>query len=225
MLTSISWSFSTFALCSRHCRETHIVIGLVLGRGMRHAWLGFGLCLLPAVAGSLLPTAAAHGLGRGLLRRGGESSAHACWRGRFTGKRRPTCTVRGKGVRACIRKQGNDSLSEKGNLNKIPQAAGFHFPLCHKRTFATSRKALQLSCHCSANCLKDSTRLWSSQWYQSSNLLGKSRDRDTQLAGNHSCCVIVAPSRWHAEIVSPYAVLLWYYPTEVCVSAPCYFRG
>lgn len=95
-LTNVSWSFSTFILCSWHCWETHVVIGLVLGRGMRHAWLGLGLCLLPAIASSLLPTTAAHGLGRGFLRRGGESSTHACRRGRFTGKRRPTCRVQGK---------------------------------------------------------------------------------------------------------------------------------
>lgn len=94
--TDASRSFSTLVLCSRHCWEAHVVIGLVLGRGVRATGLGFGLCLLPAIATSLLPTAAAHGLRRRFLRRGGKSSTHARWCGWFTGKWRASCKIQGK---------------------------------------------------------------------------------------------------------------------------------
>lgn len=195
-LTNVSRSFSTFVLCSRHRWETHVVIGLVLGRCMRHAWLGFGLCLLPAIASSLLPTAATHGLGRGFLRRGGESSTHACRCGRFTGKRRATCRVRGKEWQWALANRILTCLPKRGNLIKIPQAAGFYFQLCHKLIFATSGKAFQLTCHCSVSCLKDSNSPWRLHRNWSSDSLGKHRESYMQLTGNHSCCVL----RWQHQV-------------------------
>lgn len=121
MLTSISWSFSTFILRSWHCWETHIVVGLVLGRGMGHACLGLGLCLLPAIASSLLP-AAAHGLRRGLLWWGGESSAHTRRRGWFTGKWRATCTVMGKEWRCALTTRAMTHPLARESQQKLPRS-------------------------------------------------------------------------------------------------------
>lgn len=142
-LTDASRSFSTLVLCSRHCWEAHVVIGLVLGGGVRAAGLGFGLCLLPAIATSLLPTAAAHGLRRRFLRRGGKSSAHARWCGRFTGKRRASCKIQGKEgwwvlanrIQTCFPKREAQQhplvsvFSSATNLFLQYQAKPFNFPI------------------------------------------------------------------------------------------------
>lgn len=172
-LTNVSWSFSTLVLRSRHCWETHVVIGLVLGRGMRHAGLGFGLCLLPAIASSLLPAAAAHGLGRGFLRWGGKSSTHACRCGRFTGKRRATCRVGGKEWLWALANRVLTCLPKRELKTKLPRQLTSVFSSATNLFLQHQAKPFNFSCHCSVSYLRDSICLWRLHRNWSSSSLGK----------------------------------------------------
>lgn len=97
VLTQIGGSFPTFTLGPRHGWEAHVVVGPVLGRGVRHGRLWLGLCLLPVVATSLLPPST-HRLWRSFLRwaERWKSPTQSSWCGGFAGKWRTTYRKKGE---------------------------------------------------------------------------------------------------------------------------------